>query len=215
MKPRLALTVPCALALLCVGHSAAAENFALGPKAGTTGLGIEGTFRMSEAFNLRGGVYAFDYSTDIEENGIQYDGDLELSNAGLFVDWHPFTGTFRISVGGVQSGNAFGGSADGELDVGDNTYFAQLQADVEWDGFAPYLGIGWGNAVASAGWSFSFDLGVMFTGEPSVALTGTVDDPLLQPEFDEDLAREEEALRRELEDAKYFPVISLGVAYRF
>ncbi|NHA15704.1 hypothetical protein [Thioalkalivibrio sp. XN279] len=215
MKTRLAFAVPCALALLLGGHGAAAENFALGAKAGTTGLGLEGTFRMSEAFNLRGGFYAFDYSTDIEENGIQYDGDLELSNLGLFADWHPFTGAFRVSVGGVQSGNAFGGSADGELDVGDNTYLAQLQADVDWDGFAPYLGIGWGNAVGSAGWSFSFDLGVMFTGEPTVSLTGTVDDPLLQAEFEDDLAREEEALRGELEDAKYYPVINLGVAYRF
>ena len=215
MKTRLAFAVPCALALLLGGHAAAAENFALGAKAGTTGLGLEGTFRMSEAFNLRGGFYTFDYSTDIEEDGIQYDGDLELRNAGLFVDWHPFTGTFRVSVGGVQSGNAFGGAADGELEVGDDTYFAQLQADVDWDGFAPYLGVGWGNAVGSPGWSFSFDLGVMFTGEPSVSLTGTVDDPLLQAEFEDDLAREEETLRRELEDVKYYPVINLGLAYRF
>jgi hypothetical protein len=215
MTIRPAIAVPCVLALLLGGQSAAAENFALGPKAGTTGLGLEATLRMSEAFNLRGGFYAFDYSTDIEENGIQYDGDLELSNAGLFADWHPFAGTFRVSVGGVQSANAFGGAADGELEVGDNTYLAQLQADVDWDGFAPYLGVGWGNAVGSAGWSFSFDLGVMFTGEPSVSLTGTVDDPLLQPDFDEDLAREEESLRQELEDARYFPVINLGLAYRF
>lgn len=214
-KTRLAIAVPCALALLLGTHSAAAENFALGAKAGTTGLGLEGTFRMSEAFNLRGGFYTFDYSTDIEEDGITYDGDLDLSNAGLFVDWHPFTGVFRVSVGGVQSANAFGGTSDGELEVGENTYFAELQADVDWDGFAPYLGVGWGNAVRSAGFSFSLDLGVMFTGEPSVSLTGTVNDPLLQPQFDEDLAREEETLRQELEDAKYYPVINLGIAYRF
>ena len=215
MKSRFATAVPCALVLLLGAQSAGAENFALGAKVGTTGLGLEGTFRMSEAFNLRGGFYAFDYSTDIEESGITYDGDLDLSNAGVFVDWHPFTGVFRVSVGGLQGTNAFGGAADGELDVGDNTYFADLQADVDWDGFAPYLGVGWGNAVRSPGLSFSFDLGVMFVGEPSVSLTGTVDDPLLQPQFDEDLAREEENLRRELEDAKYYPLINLGVAYRF
>ena len=215
MKTRLASAVPCALFLLLGAHGAAAENFALGAKAGTTGLGLEGTYGVSEAFNLRGGFYAFDYSTDIEENGITYDGDLDLSNLGLFVDWHPFNGVFRVSVGGLQGTNAFGGAADGELDVGENTYTAELQADVDWDGFAHYLGVGWGNAVRSAGLSFSFDLGVMFVGEPSVSLTGTVDDPLLQPQFDEDLAREEENLRQDLKDAKYYPLINLGVAYRF
>lgn len=215
MKIRPAFAVPCALVLLLAGQGAAADSFALGAKAGTTGLGLEGTFRMSETLNLRGGFYAFDYSTDIEEDEIQYDGDLDLSNAGLFLDWHPRQGGFRVSIGGVQSGNAFKGTADGELEVGENTYVAELQADVDWDGFAPYLGIGWGNAVRSAGWSFSFDVGVMFTGEPSVSLAGTVNDPLLQQQFEDDVAREEETLRQELEDYKYYPVINLGVAYRF
>ena len=214
MKRHFALLLPCAAALLAAGP-AAAESFALGAKAGTVGLGVEGTFRIAEAVNLRGGYYGFDYSTELEENGIEYDGDLDLSNAGLFVDWHPFRGAFRVSVGGVQSGNAFVGTADGSLDVGENTYVAEVRADVDWDGFAPYLGIGWGNAVRAPGLSFSFDLGVMFVGEPAVSLAGTVNDPALEEEFQDDLAREEQTLREELEDAKYYPVVNLGLAYRF
>lgn len=205
-----------ALVLLAAAPAAAlADGFALGGKAGTPGIGLEGTLGMTEALNLRGGYYTFDYSDTLNENGIEYDGDLELDNLGLFLDWHPFRGTFRISVGGVQSGNAFRGTADGELDIGNDTYTAEVRADVDWDGLAPYLGVGWGNAVRERGWSLSFDLGVMFTGEPTVSLTGTVSDPALQDQFEQDLALEEADLQAELDDVTMYPVIALGVAYRF
>ncbi|HKK02369.1 MAG TPA: hypothetical protein VKA17_00465 [Gammaproteobacteria bacterium] len=205
---------PLAIGLLACGQ-ASAEGFALGAKAGTTGLGLEGTWGLSQSVNLRGGYYFFDYSTELEESGVDYDGDLELQNAALFVDWHPFQGGFRLSAGGVQTGNEFLGFADGDVEVGGNTYTAVLDAKVGWSTFAPYLGLGFGNAVRSGRWSFAFDLGVMFTGTPSVRLEGTVNDPVLQAQFEQDVAQEEAELREELKDAKYFPVLSLGVAYRF
>lgn len=205
-----------AVVLLPLGWgSAAADSFAVGAKAGTTGLGLEATWRLTDAVNLRGGYYAFDYDTDLEEEGVEYDGDLRLRNAALFADWHPFAGAFRISAGGVQSGNKFLGSADGELEVGDNTYTGQLEAEVSWRGLAPYLGIGFGNAMRGGRLSFSFDLGVMFTGSPDVRLDGSVNDPALEDAFAEDLARERANLEDELSDAKYYPVVSLGFAYRF
>ena len=201
--------------LLTPWAGAAAESFAVGAKAGTTGLGIEATWRLTDSVNLRGGYYAFDYDTDLEEEGVEYDGDLGLSNAALFADWHPFGGSFRLSAGGVQTGNEFKGAAEGSLDVGDGTYDGRLDAEVSWSGLAPYLGLGFGNAVQGGRWSFSFDLGVMFTGSPTVRLDGAVDDPLLQAQFDEDLERERANLDDELSDAKYYPVVSLGIAYRF
>jgi hypothetical protein len=193
----------------------AADSIAVGAKAGTTGLGIEATWRLTDSVNLRGGYYAFDYGTDLEEEGVEYDGDLKLRNAAVFADWHPFGGSFRLSAGGVQSGNKFLGSADGDLDVGDSTYAGQLEAEVSWSGLAPYLGIGFGNAMRGGRLSFSFDLGVMFTGSPDVRLDGSVNDPALEDAFAEDLARERDNLEDELSDVKYYPVVSLGFAYRF
>lgn len=214
MKRHFTLLLPCAAAMLAASP-ASAETFALGAKAGTVGVGVEGTFALSDRFNLRGGLYALEVSWDDTREGIDYDGDADLQNAGLLLDWHPARGGFRVSVGGFQTGNAFDGDADGELEVGDDTYMSALNAKVEWDGFAPYLGIGWGNAVLNPGWSFSFDLGVMFVGEPSVSLTGSVSDPALEQAFEDDLAIEEQALQEDFEDAKYHPVVNLGFAYRF
>ena len=207
--------IPVAALLLCATGPAAAESFALGLKAGTTGLGVEGTWRLTDSVNLRGGYYAFDYSTDVEETGVVYDGDLRLRNAALFTDWHAFGGRFRLSGGVIQTGNEFLGAAEGEVEVGQNVYFAELDAKVGWSTLAPYLGIGLGNAVRGGRWSFSFDLGVMYTGSPTVRLNGTVDDPTLQAQFDEDLERERAELADELSDAKYYPVLSIGFAYRF
>lgn len=204
-----------AVLLPLVTGTAVADSFAVGAKVGTTGLGIEATWRLTDSVNLRGGYYAFDYGTDVEETGVEYAGDLRLRNAALFADWHPFGGAFRLSAGGAQSGNEFKGSAEGELDVGENTYDSQLQAKVGWSGFAPYLGLGLGNAMRGGRLSFSFDLGVMFTGSPEVRLDGLVNDPTQQAAFAEDLARERANLEDELSDAKYYPVVSVGFAYRF
>ncbi len=45
-----------ALSSLLIAGNAAANEFALGAKAGTLGLGLEGTVGMSEYFNMRVGL---------------------------------------------------------------------------------------------------------------------------------------------------------------
>ncbi|MFM7372109.1 MAG: hypothetical protein ACKO2Z_30855, partial [Sphaerospermopsis kisseleviana] len=75
---------------------------------------------------------------------------------------------------------------------------------------APYLGIGWGNAVKSGNrWGFSANLGVMFAGSPKVELTA--------PAYI--LAADVEAERKQLEDdldwLNIYPVLSLGLSYQF
>lgn len=184
-------------------------------KVGTTGVGLEVSFRISEAVNLRGGYYTLDYGTDIEEVGIEYAGDLHLRNAALFADWHVLGGHFRVSAGAIQTGNEFVGVAEGDLDVGDDTYDSVLRAAVDWRGLAPYAGVGFGNALRARRWSLALDVGVMFTGAPKVRLDGTTSDPAVAAAFREDLAREQADLQDELSDARYYPVLSLGFARRF
>ncbi|ANB01867.1 hypothetical protein [Ectothiorhodospira sp. BSL-9] len=202
--------------LLTAGGAAQAGSFALGAKVGTTGLGLEGTYGLRENVNLRGGLYGFTYSTDVEETDVDYDADLKLRSAALLADWHPFNGGFRLSAGAYYNGNELTGKAQGELDIGDDgPYQGSLDATIDWRSFAPYLGIGYGNAVQGGRWSFAFDAGVMFTGSPDVSLKGRVNDPALQDEFDQDVRREQEELQDDLDDFKYYPVVSLGVTYRF
>jgi hypothetical protein len=66
---------------------------------------------------------------------------------------------------------------------------------------------------------FTFELGVAFTGRPSVTLTGQTN--LTGPEkdeFDRNIALEEEEIRRTIDDEpllRYYPVVALGLKLRF
>jgi hypothetical protein len=204
-----------AAAALLAGGVAEANTFAVGAKAGTKGLGLEGTLQLTRAVNLRGGYYSYDFGADLDETDVEYDGDLRLRNAALFADWHPFEGRFRLSTGGIHTRNEFRGSANGLVRFADTRIPAQLDARAGWSGVKPYVGIGFGNAVLPATWSFSFDLGVMFTGSPAVRVEGNAADPALVAAFQDEIDREEAALREELSSYKYFPVVSIGLAYSF
>ena len=109
---------------------------------------------------------------------------------------------------------------DGEFDIGDRTFtvaeVGTLTGDLGFNEVAPYAGIGWGNAVSKDGrWAFMVDVGVLFQGRPDVALASTggtlSDDPLRTDE----LRREEANLEDDLGLFRFYPVISLGIAYRF
>lgn len=192
-------------------------SFAIGVKAGTTGLGVETAMALSSNWNARAALNGFNYSADFEEEGIDYDGTLRLQSASLMADWHVFGGTFRISPGLFVNNNELRGRAQGSLEVGDDTYEGRLDATIDWRTLAPYLGIGWGNNFRGGRVTVSADLGVMFTGSPEVRLSGKTEaeDPNITAAFEKDLGREEANLNRELRDMKYWPVATLGVSYRF
>ncbi len=217
-----------AAALLAASTAPAfAGDIAAGLVAGTAGLGVEATYGLTQDINLRGTLRGFNYSYDFTEDNIRYDGDLKLRNGGVTVDWFPFGGSFRLSAGAMYNGNEVKATAKpttlpATYNIGNNTYEidGEVKADIDWRKFAPYLGIGWGNAVAkNSNWSFSFDLGVMFTGEPNTDLTatGTVNGIPVEndAQFQNDLAAERNNLNDEIKDAKFYPVIQLGVHYKF
>jgi hypothetical protein len=89
-----------------------------------------------------------------------------------------------------------------------------LNANVDWsEEFAPYLGIGWGNAAdgdAVLPVGFSLDIGAFYQGSPDVILTestGTVSAP--------DIAAEQAQIEEDLSELKFFPVITVGIHIQF
>lgn len=209
--------------LLLSGQAAQAQDVGLALRAGTLGLGGELTVGLSDRLNLRGGGYGFGLDFNATEDDINYDFDLDLLSAGGYVDFHPFAGGFRLTGGVLYVGNDLFAQAlpdDGEFDIGDRTFtvaeVGTLTGDLGFNEVAPYAGIGWGNAVSKDGrWAFMVDVGVLFQGRPDVALASTggtlSGDPLLTDE----LRREEANLEDDLGLFRFYPVISLGVAYRF
>ena len=213
-----------AFLVLVFGGLAYADSgrFAVSAKPiSTLGLGVEGTARILPKLNARLGINYFLYTYDEEADDIDYDIDLNLFSGAVLLDWHPFAGTFRISGGFLLNKNELDMDArpNEPVEIGDQEYAAAdvgtLSGDLDFRSVAPYVGIGWGNAVGEdKRWGFVCDLGIVFQGSPDADLAAT--GPIASdPTFQADLAREEENLEDDLDFFKYYPVISFGISYKF
>lgn len=205
-----------ALSGLLVAGSAVADGFGLGVKAGTLGLGVEGTFGLSERLNVRVGVNHYSLSDNQTASGIQYDGKLDLQSGAVLLDWHPFAGAFRLSAGLMFDNNALRLTATptSPQDIGGTTYtpaqIGTLSGDVTFKKNVPYAGLGWGNAARHSRFGFNFEIGALFQGSPKVSLTasgGAVSQT--------DLAAEAQSAEADLKNLKIYPVIALGFSFTF
>jgi signal peptidase I len=190
-------------------------------KAGLPGIGGDVTVGLSETLNLRGGVnwLSLTFESDDEEDGDEMSADLDLLSFPILLDWHPAGNNFRISAGAfVNDNGATGYAKPGDtIDFNDVEYtVTRADAEVSFESFCPYLGIGYGNAVGRDGnWHFAFDFGVFYHGTPQVDLTATASDPRLQPLLDADVEAERQDVEDDLEPFVVYPVISFGVSYKF
>ncbi|MEM9401541.1 MAG: hypothetical protein AAGA44_03500 [Pseudomonadota bacterium] len=213
---RLAITVILSLAV----SSAAQADTSLGVKVGTLGLGIEGTYDLSEKWGLRGAFNQYDYSYEDDLDGVDYDGDLELSSISLLADFRPFETGFRLSGGVILNDNRIQGVAlpADFYDIGDQTYtqaeVGVLSATADFDDVAPYFGIGY-DFNRSSNLRFNVDLGVLVQGSSSVQILSTGGTLSNDPAFQSELDAEAIAYEDDLEDYDLYPVLALGVSYAF
>ena len=212
-----------AIALFLFGFSTTgyAQNISLGVKASTLGLGLEAERPFSDLLSGRIGVNYFTYDYSGTEDDIDYDFDLNLMSFSALLDWHPFKGSFRISVGAMYNGNDLDAQAKASdtFDIGDATYtgaeLGTLKGKIDYDDIAPYLGLGWDTSFGkNKAFGFLFELGVVYQGSPKVELSA--DGPIANdPIFQNELAKEESNLQSDLDNYKLYPVIAIGLSYRF
>jgi hypothetical protein len=207
-----------AAATVAASGGAMAADFGIGVKAGTLGAGVELGMSLTDSINARIGLNSYTRSESRTEDGVDYDGDLKLNSTALLLDWHPFTGTFKVSAGYVFNSNEL--EMNGQLndadtyDIGGTSYtgaqLGKLTGSVDM-GSGPYVGFGWGNLPAK-GLGFTFEVGVFQQGAPSVSLAATDPFNLVS---DADLQAEEKNLEDDLSEFEVFPVVSLGLSYGF
>ena len=235
-------------ALALAGAAGAKEKTTLGIslEASTLGAGISIGMPVARSLNVRGAYHGFTYDTEFEDDsGGTYDGEIELQSAGLFADWHPFRGAFRLTAGFVSNGNqiSMNGTDDGtgRYEVGDCTYQSdpsdplRLDGTTDFESTAPYVGVGWGgNLNAAPGFFMTLDLGVLMSGSPETKLRGSGSaqnaDPVGQPlcgaalmsqdvssfpEFQQALRDAEDEVNKETEDYELWPNVAIGVGWRF
>lgn len=194
---------------------------ALTGKIGTLGAGAELNLGISENVNARFGINGYTYKYNANSSSVNYDFNLQLQTVSAIADWYPFSGGFRTSGGLFYNNNKV---SLGALPTGGNyvingttyssTQVGSLQAVMTFNTVAPYLGIGWGNPVASdKGWGLVTDVGVIFQGSPNIDLVATCVTTCtnLQANADAEKAK----MQSDLSGFKWWPVVSIGISYQW
>ena len=193
-------------------------GFRIAPRVSTLGGGLELAKGLTPSFGLRGGFNYFSYDYDATESDVSYNLDLELKSFGLFADWHPFKGAFRISGGFLINGNGLEGKArpTTDVEIGNTDYdLDSISLDISYNTFAPYLGLGWDTTFGDDdNWGFVFDLGLIYSGSPDAKLRVAGPDEN-DPTLAGDVQREQQELQDDLDALKWWPVVSAGLVYQF
>lgn len=213
-----------------VWSAAAAATFAMSAGAahgqevyvhgGTLGLGIGGAMGLTSWAGVHAEVegLGFSHAVHVDEN--RYDGHLSLKQGGLYLDLFPFSGSaFRVTGGALINDDELTAhstpNAQGNYKIGDDyvpAVGAAPSAKATLPTVMPYLGIGYGHKPQSKGFGFTFDLGVAY-GKPRVSYNV----PAIYSSFTSqaNIDEQERKITESVERYKWYPVVQLGVTYRF
>lgn len=222
MKKNLLIAV--AFATLAAG-AAHARDVSITGDIGTTGAGFHLVTPLHQRLNARIGINGLSYSADKSTDDADYRASLKMRTFDALLDYYPMDNQFRLSAGLIYNGSKVTARAKpkgGEFTFNNNTYRAdeagQIDGRIDFRQAAPYLGIGWGNAVAAnKGWGFTSDVGVMFQGSPRTQLanSGCTISATECAQLKADLEVERRDLDDRARDIRYYPVIRIGATYKF
>jgi hypothetical protein len=219
------------------------SHIGAGITVGTTGVGGEIAVPYGAYWNIRAGLSYLGYSQTFQTTSSPLtaspvDGHLRLGGARLGVDWFPLAGGFHVSLG-VWVPNFTQASARLNLEPGktltiegtdyttDSTNPFRGTGRSAINPIAPVLTVGWGNLLPRdyrKRFSFPVEIGAAYVGSPTVKVTTAGDICTAQvcrpaasdAGFNQNLNTAIRDLNRNLNAyARFFPVISAGIGYRF
>ncbi len=218
------------------------QGTSVGAQAGLFGLGLNLKGKFTDTIGVKVGFDTYTYKDYvITDDQVKYNFDVETQDFLATVDWHPYEGSFKTSVGVIVNNSNLVGTITPTtattFTFNNVTYstddIAKVDTSADFDPIAPYVGIGWDTSWnKKSAWGFTFDLGVIYQGSATVDYTVKYKDvPLtgnaavdavaqqaradLIREIDANLAEEKRSLQTELDDYEFLPYISIGVNYKF
>jgi len=195
-----------------------AQEWATAVKISTLGGNVEVYRSFGDQFNAHVGFNYFTLDQDItgEED---YDATFSvgLMSISALGDYFPFESSgFRLTAGVFINLNQIDATLTpkDEYTVGGDVYtpddLGTLDANISFNKIAPYIGLGFGNPTGGdSGLGFTFEIGTIYQGGSIVDLTAT---GLLEPSAAQD---QEQKFEENLSWFKWYPVVSLGLTYKF
>lgn len=217
-----------ALAAVITGASAHAQvGAAVTADLGTTGAGLHLVVPMESNLNGRFGANYFKHDFDKRSGLVDYKLDGKLATFDVLFDWYVVpNSSFRLTGGVLYNGTRFNAvgvpGAGGKFTFNGNSYattdIGSLKGDVTFRRAAPYIGIGWGNALTpNKRWNFGADIGAFYQGKAQVNLIafGCTTSNTVCKQLASDVNLEELRLQEEVSDYKVYPVLRASVSYSF
>jgi hypothetical protein len=199
--------------------SAYSQEYGAGLKLSTLGVSAEAVRSFGNNFNAKLGLsfLSFNYNGGKNTDDYTYKADMKFFAISALADWFPFQNGWRLTGGVIFN---ISNKTKAKLTptktyiVGGDYYtpekLGNVDVDIKMNKVAPYLGMGFGNPMAGDnGLKFIFDIGAYYHGSPKADLTAN---GLLEPSAAPD---QEEKLSNNISWFKFYPVVSLGLIYKF
>lgn len=217
-----------ALAALTASISAQAQvGAAVTADLGTTGAGVHLVVPMESNLNGRFGANYFKHDFEKRSGLVNYKLDGKLATFDVLFDWYVVpNSSFRLTGGVLYNGTRFKAlgtpSASGSFSFNGTTYsttdLGALKGEVNFRRAAPYIGIGWGNALTpNKRWNFNADIGAFHQGKGRANLIayGCTTSVAFCSKMASDVNVEELRLQEEVSDYQIYPVLRAGISYSF
>lgn len=187
---------------------------------GTLGIGARVAAPLGSRINLRGGIDFQPVGIEVTVEDVKFNVELPSPTVTAVFDLYPSESGFRLSAGALYFGRSPGleGTPAEDVEFGDSVYtpaqVGTVSSSLGTSRFAPYLGLGWGNAV-EPGFGFVLDLGIAYHGKPQLSFETT--GPMSSdPRFRMDLDAEAESANEDMPGAaSVYPILNLGFSYGF
>lgn len=220
--PKLFAAVAALACAAATGAVAQTSPVAVGVNLGTTGIGLEAQFSVSDSLVVRSSADGLSFNRDETYSDIDYDGKLRSRTAGLFADWHPGGSAFLLSAGAYVGERKvrLDAQPSGPVEIGGATFtpaqVGRIEGQAKMSDVQPFVGVGFDNTFTGDGaWGFRALAGVAFSKSPEVTLRATGGTFSNDPVFLARLRQEEQDLQDDADDFKYYPVVQIGVTRRF
>ena len=188
----------------------------------TLGLGLEVGKLITDHFGLRVGANYLKFSTSATKSNVSYDASLKLHAVTGLLDFFPGArGNFHLTGGIITNPVTVSGTgqptAQGTFTLNGHTYTTAqvgiLTGEAKYPDVGPYFGLGFGTPARKSPFGFFFDLGAML-GQPSVTLAAS--GAAAGSQLATDLQAQADTTQHDIRKyAKVYPVISMGLAFRF
>ena len=207
--------------LLAAGVAQADDsNWGVGLKAGTLGLGAEARWSGLPWMDLRVGGNTYSYDSNGRHGNVRYDTEATLETYYLTANFHFPVSPMRLTVGGFANGNelVMVGAETGGYNLGGQPFtqaeVGTLSGLTTFGSTSPYVGLGFDfELFGKAG--LNFDLGILWQGDPEIALIATGGTLQGTQALNDALLAEADDLSSDLGSYKAYPVVSLSFVYNF